>query len=167
MDEVNWVMNTSDEFSEADAASTPQFAITSKQLIYSARGLKGVPWKHQGRSVFGVDCIGLVALSFEKAGVDLPSLLGLQDSRNYGRNAHPEMLRLVRETCESISTPIDGCLIVMKFPGEEYPRHFGIYAQGNVIHADSRSRCVVEHGYRGIWKRCEHSLWKIPGVSYV
>lgn len=151
----------------AGAVADGNYVVTAEELVDAARSLVGVPWKHQGRSVLGVDCIGLVALSFGQAGIDIWKILGLPDRRDYGRSAHPDLLRLVRETCEQISSPIDGCLIVMKFPSEQYPRHFGIYAQGNVIHADSRKGHVVEHGYRGLWqKQCQHSLWKIKGVSY-
>jgi cell wall-associated NlpC family hydrolase len=140
--------------------------ITQDELIVQARALVGVPWKHQGRSGYGVDCIGLIDLSFKGAGIDWAKLIGVVDQRDYGRSAQPELLRLVREHCEIVSLPIDGCLIVMKFPQERYPRHFGIYAHGNIIHADARAGNVVEHGYRGLWQRCQHSLWKIPGVSY-
>lgn len=140
--------------------------ITPDALIVQARALVGVPWRHQGRTTVGVDCIGLISLSMSSAGVDLQKLLGIQDRRTYGRSAHPELLKMVRDCCESIRQPIDGCLLVMKFPGERYPQHFGIYANGNIIHADSRQGQVIEHGYRGIWKRSEHSLWKIPGVNY-
>lgn len=135
-------------------------------LITQARSLVGVPWKHQGRTKVGVDCIGLISLSLSGAGVDLAKLIGIPDQRNYGRDAQPELLRMVRECCEPVLAPIDGCLIVMKFPRERFPKHFGIYANGNIIHADARIGQVIEHGYRGIWKRCEHSLWKIPGVDY-
>lgn len=140
--------------------------ITSGELIAQARSLIGVPWKHQGRALCGVDCIGLIDLSFKGAGIDWAKLIGVADRRDYGRNAQPHLLRLVSDYCEPISAPVNGCLIVMKFPQERYPRHFGIYANGNIIHADARAGHVTEHGYRGVWKRCQHSLWKIPGVSY-
>lgn len=140
--------------------------ISSDELVERARSFIGVPWQHQGRTPNGVDCIGLFHVSFESAGLDLKNLIGPGDRVNYGRGAQPELLQMVRQCCERISQPIDGCLIVMKFPQEQYPRHFGIYTKGNIIHADARAGKVVEHGYRGLWQRCQHSLWKIPGVSY-
>lgn len=149
-----------------NARACSDAVITVDQLIASARALVGVPWKHQGRTRFGVDCIGLIDLSFRGAGIDWAQLMGVADKRNYGRGAQPELLQMVRDYCEPISQPVDGCLIVMKFPTERYPRHFGIYAGGNIIHADERVGHVIEHGYRGVWERCRHSLWKIPGVSY-
>lgn len=140
--------------------------ITADDFITQARALIGVPWRHQGRTQWGVDCIGLIDLAFKGAGIDWAQLMGVVDKRDYARSAHPDLLCMVRKYCDPIAEPIDGCLIVMRFPGEQYPRHFGVYARGNVIHADSRSGHVVEHGYRGVWKRCQHSFWRIPGVSY-
>lgn len=140
--------------------------IAAKDLIAQARALVGVPWRHQGRSEFGVDCIGLIDLSFKRAGIDWAKLVGVVDRRNYGRGAQPDLLRLVKEHCEPTYQPVDGCLIVVKFPHDPYPRHFGIYASGNIIHANAVAGRVVEHGFRGVWKRCQHSLWRIPGVVY-
>jgi cell wall-associated NlpC family hydrolase len=140
--------------------------ITADQFIAQARKHIGTPWQHQGRTDHGVDCIGLIDISFKSAGVDWAKFLGVTDKRNYGRSAQPDLLLVVREYCVPIPQPVDGCLIVMKFPQERFPRHFGIYANGNIIHADARAGHVVEHGYRGLWQRCQHSLWKIPGVSY-
>lgn len=140
--------------------------ISAQDFVAHTRALVGVPWCHQGRSEFGVDCIGLIDLAFRGAGGDLAKLLGLVDRRNYGRGAQPDMLRLVREHCDPLYHPVDGCLIVVKFLRDPYPRHFGVYAAGNIIHADALAGRVVEHGYRGVWKRCQHSLWRIPGVSY-
>jgi cell wall-associated NlpC family hydrolase len=150
-----------------DSTANSNYVLTAEELIVAARSLLGVPWMHQGRTRLGVDCIGLVALSFRQAGFDFWKLLGSPDRRDYGRCAHPDLLQWVQEAFEPISKLTDGCVILMKDPGGYHPRHFGIYAQGNVIHADARNGHVVEHGYRGLWKtRCQHSLWKIKGVLY-
>lgn len=140
--------------------------ISAQDFIAQARALVGVPWRHQGRSVYGVDCIGLITLALNGAGLDLAEFLGVTDRRDYGRGAQPEMLRLVGEHCKPLYQPIDGCLIVVKFLRDPYPRHFGLYAQANIIHADALAGRVVEHGYRGVWRRSQHSLWMLPGVDY-
>jgi hypothetical protein len=140
--------------------------ISAQEFITQARALVGVPWLHQGRSEFGVDCIGLVTLSCNCGGLDLATFLGVTDRRDYGRGAQPELLRRLREHCTRIYEPIDGCLIVVKFFSDPYPRHFGVYAAGNIIHADARAGRVVEHSYRGVWRRSQHSLWLLPGVIY-
>lgn len=136
-------------------------------LVSQVRSYVGVPWRHQGRSMHGVDCIGLVGLTYKGVGVDWEEFLGFRDQRDYSRGPQQDLLRTISRLCEPIESVIDGCLVVMKFPQERYPRHVGLYAYGNLIHADARKGEVVEHGYRGLWKRCQHSLWKIPGVVYV
>lgn len=140
--------------------------IAAQEFVNQARALVGVPWLHQGRSIHGVDCIGLVVLALNGAGFDLAKYLGVVDRRNYGRGAQPDMLRMVREHCAQLHQPIDGCLIVVQFLRDPHPRHFGIYSGGNIIHANALAGRVVEHGFRGVWKRSQHSLWKIPGVRY-
>lgn len=140
--------------------------ISTDEIVAQARSLVGVPWRHQGRTQRGVDCIGLIVLAFKGAGIDWAKVVGTADKHNYGRGAQPELLNLIRMFGDPIQQPIEGCLILMKFAADHYPRHVGIYSKGNIIHADARAGRVVEHGYRGVWKRCQHSLWKMPGVIY-
>lgn len=141
--------------------------ITAQALIDSARTLKGIPWRHQGRSKFGVDCIGLVVLAAQGAGLDFATFLSIRDDRNYKRDPDPKLLALVEQCCSPAPAPIPGCLIVLQFPADRHPRHFALYtAEGNIIHAESRHGNVVEHGYRAAWPRWQHSLWKLPGVIY-
>jgi len=51
-----------------------------------ARRLLGVPWVHQGRSVHGVDCIGLVVLVEIAKGREVP------DRADYPQEAHDDNL---------------------------------------------------------------------------
>ncbi len=45
---------------------------TAAAFVAAARGYVGVPWRHLGRALTGVDCIGLVLLAARRAGMDLP-----------------------------------------------------------------------------------------------
>lgn len=142
--------------------------ITPQQLIDEARKLIGTPWRHQGRTTSGVDCIGLVALATRNAGLDLAAVCGVRDERNYGRRADPRLYALVEKHCTRIDAPIPGALLFFKFKGDRAPRHFGIYTERDtVIHAEAKVRGqVVEHGYRAQWVTWTDSIWKLPGVSY-
>lgn len=142
--------------------------ITAKRFIDAARELVGTPWRHQGRSKAGVDCIGLIVLSTANAGLDLATLCGVSDERNYGRLADPRLYALVEQHCEKVDEAIPGSLLFFQFPGDSYPRHFGIYTERDtVIHAEAKVRSrVIEHGYRGRWLTWTHSVWKLPGVIY-
>lgn len=60
-------------------------------LVHNARRLIGVPWIHQGRSVHGVDCIGLVVLAEIACGREVP------DRADYPALAFDDTLRLELE----------------------------------------------------------------------
>lgn len=140
----------------------------AKTVIDEARALVGVPWRHQGRATSGVDCIGLVVLALERAGVDVERVCGRRLPITYRRQADPQLYELVSEFCERIAAPIPGCLILFKFEEDKHPRHFGIYTdRDSIIHAEAKTRRhVIEHGYRAHWLRRTHSAWKLPGVIY-
>lgn len=144
--------------------------ITAEQFVAGARSLVGVPWLHQGRSRRGIDCIGLPKLAAESQGLDVDGFLGdlgVVDSRNYGRTPSGGLLATLERHCQKIEEPVTGCLILIQFPGEKMPRHFGIYTgKGTIIHANGKIGRVVEHGYRMSWVRWTHSFWLARGVDY-
>ena len=142
--------------------------IEASALVKEARALIGTPWRHQGRSKRGVDCIGLVLLAAENAGLDLIKVSGVDAPRVYSRNADPKLYELVHRACTQTSALVPGCLLFFRFDSDRHPRHFGIYTdEGTVIHAESRlRRQVIEHGRRAQWSRWTHSLWLLPGVRY-
>lgn len=141
--------------------------VSKDSLIAEARRLVGVPFVHQGRSIHGVDCIGLPALAALNLGLDPEKATGLKDTRDYGRQPSSDLLDKVSRSCIRVSKLEPGLLILFKFPGERDPHHFAILTDKNaIIHADAKRGRVVEHGYRAQWLRWTHSLWRIPGVIY-
>jgi cell wall-associated NlpC family hydrolase len=142
--------------------------ITPQQLIDEARKLVGTPWRHQGRSKLGVDCIGLVLLAAKNAGLDLVKFSGAPVPTRYSRHPDPQLYDTVQRYCTRIESPVPGCLLFFKFDADKHPRHFGIYTeQGTMIHAECKTRMqVVEHGHRAHWDRWTHGAWLLPGVSY-
>lgn len=142
--------------------------ITAQRLIDEARLLVGTPWQHQGRTRFGVDCIGFIDLACRNGGLDLAQYCGIRDDRNYGRSPDPVLLARVERFCTRIERLTPGCLLFFQFPGDRLPRHFGLYTERDtVIHGESKiRRQVVEHGYRAHWVRWTHSMWLLPGVKY-
>jgi cell wall-associated NlpC family hydrolase len=52
-------------------------------IVAAARGWIGVPWRHQGRSRAGVDCVGLIVVVCRELG------LSDYDSTVYGRDPDP------------------------------------------------------------------------------
>ncbi len=141
--------------------------VSRMSLIAEAQRLVGVPFVHQGRSVHGVDCIGAIKLAAINAGLDPEAATGLKDTRDYGLVVTSEMLDKMSRVCTRVREVEPGLLVLFRFPEEKHPQHFGILTNNRtIVHADVKQGRVVEHGYRGLWLRWTHSLWRIPGVSY-
>ena len=70
---------------------------TAIQYITAAREYVGVPWQHQGRSEFGLDCIGLLICAAEDCGISVTS------PRSYGREpTKGELASLIRHHCSLV-----------------------------------------------------------------
>jgi cell wall-associated NlpC family hydrolase len=141
--------------------------IPAAALIAEARKLIGTPFRHQGHSVHGVDCLGLIYVAALNAGLHLEELPEFKrvNGWNYGRSADPQVLAHVSALCRPTPMAVPGCLLFFQFPRVAYPQHFAIYTGRNMIHADAR-RGVVEHIYGQPWVRQTHSMWLLPGVDY-
>lgn len=142
--------------------------ISAHDLVREARLLVGTPWLHQGRTRLGVDCIGLVILAAKNAGLDVFAAAGVAPVRRYGRRADPRLYGLMSTHCAAADAPRPGCVALFRFPGESWPRHFGILTfDDTMIHAEAKTRLrVVEHGYRMRWLSYTDSVWMLPGVRY-
>lgn len=144
-----------------------QATITASVLVEHFRALVGVPYHHQGRNRFGVDCIGIFILAFEEAGIDLCRLIGVKDTRDYGPHLNPRAQQMLNAICGAvIPKPVHGCLISLTYGTDRGPRHYAVYADpGTMIHADGRAgmRRVVEHR---LIKPKRLNFWKLPGVDY-
>lgn len=136
--------------------------IPAAAVVAAARGWLGVPYRHQGRSRTGVDCIGLVIVAARDAGAIPPDF----DRRVYSRLPHrDELLNHVRENCHQLEVPQPGAMVVIQWTKQA--AHVALVGDGTLVHAYQSVGEVVEHGYRGRWLRMTHSTWKLPGVSYV
>lgn len=123
-------------------------------IVEAARQYLGVKFRHRGRSRVGLDCGGLIVLSYRDCGVQI------HDTTLYG----PEPFKdgLVKHVALALDDAVlvapvgeadlrDGDVIVMRFRKE--PHHLGIIAAVdyagtpalNVIHADGESGRVLEH----------------------
>ena len=114
------------------------------QLVEAARSLKGIPWRHQGRDVLGLDCIGLCIRAAFLVGVTLPDIKG------YPRRQTTNLLQ--QKLSQHLSmVPIAGWKSgdIGLFRETGHPVHVGVLARGEdgantVIHAHARRRKVVE-----------------------
>lgn len=125
----------------------------SKELfIQSARELIGVKWRHQGRTPWAVDCVGLVVLALKGAGYEV------KDRTNYSREPFNDGLQaeLKERFGEPLSEPQEGDIAVFKAFTKE-PSHIGIVARdrhGNLSLIHSRANMkVMEHSFDKKWQR--------------
>ncbi|WKT59100.1 NlpC/P60 family protein [Microbulbifer thermotolerans] len=124
--------------------------------VAHARSMLGVPWRHQGRQPWAVDCVGLVLLSLRAAGLDL------SDERQYGREPWNDQLQ--EKLRSRFGNPVpesdwqQGDIAVFRAPQRE-PCHIGLlanyrYGGFTLIHARAEGRrCVVEHALDSRWRR--------------
>jgi cell wall-associated NlpC family hydrolase len=131
-------------------------------MIAAARSFLGVPFRHRGRSVRGIDCLGLGVCSLQAVGRDV------RDERLYGRHPEPEGAKLRAALIDHFGEPVQelqaGCLVTMQWHGR--PNHVGIvtdYPLGGLalIHADAGVGRVVEHRLADPWPRRIIEGWQL------
>jgi len=126
-----------------------------RKTIATARYLVGTKWRHLGRSVKGVDCLGLVILSLTAGGFEQ------KYDRKYGREPWKDGLRqaLKDHFGEPITNPEEfqpGDIALLKWGREDQPSHVGIladymYGGLSIIHAHS-TIAVTEHRLDEKWR---------------
>lgn len=122
-------------------------------MVFAARSFVGTPWRHQGRTVRGIDCIGLADMSI---GTVRPLAKARTD---YGRL--PSNGKLRASLIEHFGLPVSdglrfGDWVTMKWAGEEH--HLALVADHPVhpfslIHASNLDGRVIEHGADPQWRR--------------
>lgn len=135
--------------------------MTPEAVIAEARTWLGVPYRHQGRTRLGIDCVGLPIVVGQALGLWPPRF----EIANYGRLPSAELAERVQAHCQRIPQAIPGALIMIAWT--RTAAHVAICTGTTMIHAYESVGRVVEHGYRGRWIRMTHSAWVLPGVRYV
>lgn len=115
-------------------------------LIEAARTFLGVPFRHQGRDILGIDCAGLVIASYRLCGTMLP------DVKGYGREPWKDGLRAAVEL--GLGQPIQaerqpGDVLLFRVRRE--PQHVAIVTDRGMIHAYADVGRVVETSLDTRW----------------
>lgn len=139
-------------------------------VIEAARAFLGCPWRHQGRRRTGIDCLGLVALSYG-------SVRPVVDRSGYGRTPYNGALRAslvehfgppVASRPVALSDLQPGDLVTMRWTGEEqhvaivtpHPHGLGLihsYASAPGQYAGGQ---VVEHRITPDWLALIHEVFR-------
>lgn len=133
-------------------------------IVKEARSWEGVPFRHQGRSRFGVDCIGFPQMVMLGVGMILPK--GFKDKVQYGPAPNNgEMKATIASYCTEIFAPEDGCLVLIKWPKSMFASHVGLIDGSYLIHAYQGLKKVSRVSYGQPWLRLTDSLFRLPGVD--
>jgi cell wall-associated NlpC family hydrolase len=119
--------------------------MTPADFIAAARSYVGVPFRHQGRTRHGVDCIGLVVCAARDIG------LTLADRTDYPRDPNGLLPLEMARQFAPVESPQAGDILLMRFRGE--PQHVAILAGATLIHGYASIGRVVEHGLDAKWRR--------------
>ena len=141
--------------------------MTGADIVRAARDLVGTPFRHQGRSPAGVDCVGLAVVIAEGLGIPVV------DQSGYGRRPQSGLLEAAFEDQPALVRVADrqpGDLLLMRF--DAYPQHLAIFAgwsdayQGEgIVHAWLASRRVCEHRLDDDWRRRIVRTYRFMGAA--
>lgn len=137
---------------------------TRADVVQTARTWENVPFRHQGRTRNGVDCVGLLVVVARTLG------LSNYDFTNYDRRPGGDFLSHFQDNCREV-VPITrarpGDIIV--FNQAIYPCHVGIlteyHGQPGVIHSLVTYRRVREMAYEGQWEAEARFAFEFPGLE--
>jgi cell wall-associated NlpC family hydrolase len=124
--------------------------ITPDRILSEAKKFLGVPFHHRGRSILGLDCLGLVIASFRKCEILIPSDDGFSYNPSWWREKKERMHEhLLNYGFEEVSFPQKGDVITFKLFGVQYPSHhcgiiisedYMIHTQGYGPNRDRRTK---------------------------
>lgn len=133
---------------------------TGRDVVDEARSWVGAPFRHQGRSRHGVDCVGLIIVVLQ----ELKLIEKNFEIINYGRLPSGELIKRAMQHCTPLPRPCAGSMCVIAWT--RLAAHVAIATPDTLIHSYESVGKVVEHGYRGRWNKLTHSVWALPGVAY-
>ena len=121
-----------------------------EQIVNAARMYLGVPFFHAGRSIYGVDCIGLLILATREAGIDV------FDETNYSPIINSVYLMYrINQCCHKIDRKevLRGDMVLFRIGRSE--QHMGLITEIEplyMIHSFQTVGKVVEHALDAHWE---------------
>jgi len=121
----------------------------NNRITIEAKKFLGTPFYHSGRSTLGIDCAGLLYLSYHRAGIDLPKGDGKSYTVGWWKRTTEDRLKnaLLKTGFVELSDdqlPDKGDICLFRLYGVKYPvHHNGIMLDSvNFIHAKCGWRSV-------------------------
>lgn len=132
-------------------------------FIAAARGMLGVPFKHQGRSPrFGLDCAGLAVCAARQCGLNVEDFTAYQRLPNTS-----DFLATLHKNCDRLLAGEErpGDLLIFEFSNN--PQHLAILtAPGRIIHAYGAGAIakVVEHDMDATWRAKQRAAFRLREI---
>ena len=136
--------------------------VTRNEIVEQARGYLGTPFRHQGRTAQGLDCVGLLI----RVAKDLDLLDRMYDYTRYGKAYPPEKLIEELKTMMRVKPVwqrLPGDILVFSTP--YYPCHCAIFTGSTIVHAYNLTGKVTENSLDRRWKNHLAFCFAIPGVE--
>ncbi len=127
------------------------------QISAAAKKYIGVPFIHQGRSVEGMDCVGLLVQVAEDLGLEA------HDFTAYSlRPQAKQLMKLIGKSCDKVEgAPEPGDILVFALLGPNWPQHAAIKTEAGMVHSyRGGPNKVVEVSFDDHWKSKLHSTWR-------
>lgn len=137
-------------------------------VVAAARGLLGVPFRHQGRSREGVDCGGVAIMIAHELGL---SAFDISGYRRLPAGVGGETIESVCRREMRVVDPAQAAAgDVALFLFGRRPRHLAVigdyYAGGlSLIHAYEPAGRVTENRFDADWRAMLFEVYALPGVS--
>ena len=106
--------------------------VTPDRVIVEANKFIGVPFCHKGRSILGLDCLGLIIVAFRNCGILIPSDDGFSYNPIWWRKKEERLhSHLLKYGFEEVQNPQRGDIITFRLFGKSYPAHHCGFFIGN------------------------------------
>lgn len=131
-------------------------------IIEEARSYLGTPWKHQGRTRRGVDCVGFIILAFTKFNIYIKEIKG------YSRFPDGIELKKVMDAqpnFKQVNNIIPGDIILFRIKRD--PQHVALAVNSTtadiaIIHSYNGGEAkVIEHDLAPYWRSKIVSVYRL------
>lgn len=130
-------------------------------IVRTARGFLGTPFRHQGRAPGkGLDCAGVVAATAQALGLsdyDVGGYGRLPRNRDLAEHLEAAGMREI-----ALRQARQGDVYLMAF--ETAPQHLAIATEIGILHAHRGVGAVIEHRLDETWRRRIRHAYRFPGV---